>query len=93
MKAYGVVDVYTQVFLTSALIGGEWSASHPDRFTPGETAASTLWKGLVGLRDGLDDTDKRKFLPSSGLELRPPGRPARSNLLYRLRYPGSYSII
>jgi hypothetical protein len=32
MKKYGGVDV----FLTSALIGGEWSTSCPDRFTPGE---------------------------------------------------------
>jgi hypothetical protein len=36
MKTYGGVNVYIQAFLTSALVGGEWSASHPDRFTPGE---------------------------------------------------------
>jgi hypothetical protein len=29
MKAYGGVDVWIHVFLTSALIGGEWSASRP----------------------------------------------------------------
>jgi hypothetical protein len=29
MKAYGGVDVYTNIFLTSALGGGEWSASRP----------------------------------------------------------------
>jgi hypothetical protein len=27
MKAYGGVDVYTHVFLISALVGGAWSAS------------------------------------------------------------------
>jgi hypothetical protein len=27
MKAYGEVDVYTHVFFTSELVGGEWSAS------------------------------------------------------------------
>jgi hypothetical protein len=36
MKTYGGVDVKTHVFLTSALVGGEWSASRPDSFTPGE---------------------------------------------------------
>jgi hypothetical protein len=38
---------------------------------------------------GLDDVDKRKFLSLPGLELRTLGRSARSQLLYRLRYPGS----
>jgi hypothetical protein len=33
--------------------------------------------------------EKRKFLPLPGLELRPFGRPLRSQSLYRLRYPGS----
>jgi Na+-translocating ferredoxin:NAD+ oxidoreductase RnfE subunit len=35
MKLYGGVGVYIHVFLTSALVGGEWSASRPDPFTPG----------------------------------------------------------
>jgi hypothetical protein len=35
--------------------------------------------------------EKRKFLPLLGLELRPFGRPARSQSLYELRYPGSPS--
>jgi hypothetical protein len=42
----------------------------------------------VGLRAGLDDVEKRKFLTLPGLELRPLVRPARSQSLYRLRYPG-----
>jgi hypothetical protein len=44
----------------------------------------------VGPRAGLDDVEKRKFLNLPGLELRPFGRPARSQSPYRLRYPGSY---
>jgi hypothetical protein len=43
----------------------------------------------VGPRAGLDDLEKRKFLTLPGLELRPLGRPARSQWLYRLSYPGT----
>jgi hypothetical protein len=43
----------------------------------------------VGQRAGLNDVEKRKFLPLLGLELRPLGRPGRSQSLYRLRYPGT----
>jgi hypothetical protein len=39
---------------------------------------------------GLDDVQKRKFFTLTGLALRPFGRPARSQSLYRLSYPGSY---
>jgi hypothetical protein len=45
--------------------------------------------GWVGPRANLDDVEKRKFLILPGLELRTLGRPARSQSLYRLRYPGS----
>jgi hypothetical protein len=38
---------------------------------------------------GLDDVEKRKFLALPGLELLPLDHPARSQSLYRLRYPGS----
>jgi hypothetical protein len=40
----------------------------------------------VGPRASLDAAEKRKFLTQSELELRPPGRPARNQLLCRLRY-------
>jgi hypothetical protein len=71
MKAYGGVDVQIQIFLTSALVGGEWSTSRSGRFTPGERAPGTHWiGGWVDLRAGLDDLEKRKF------ELRPLVRPA-----------------
>jgi hypothetical protein len=32
MKTYGGVNVEIHIFLTSALVGAEWSASRPDRF-------------------------------------------------------------
>jgi hypothetical protein len=44
----------------------------------------------VDPRAGLDDVEKRKSLTLPGLELRPLGRPASSQSLYRLRYSGSY---
>jgi hypothetical protein len=62
----------------------------PDSFTPGESAPSNHWiGGWVNLRVGLDDLEKRIFMTLLGLELRPLSRPARSQSLYRLRYPGS----
>jgi hypothetical protein len=48
--------------LTSALDGGEWSASRPGRFTPRERAISTHWiGGWVGTRAVLDTVVKRKI--------------------------------
>jgi hypothetical protein len=85
MKAYGRVDLYGHIFLTLALVEGEWPASRPGRFTPG----THLIGGWVSLRAGLDAVEKRKFFTLPGLELRPLGRPARSQSLYRLSYPGS----
>jgi hypothetical protein len=70
MKAYGGVDVWIYIFLTLALAGGEWSASRPCRFTPGEIAPGTHWIGWVSPRAALDDVEKRKFLTLPGLELR-----------------------
>jgi hypothetical protein len=83
-------NTYIYVSFTSALVGGEWSASRPGRFTPGERAPNTQWiGGWLGPRAGLDDVDKRKFLTLPGLELRPLGRPARSQSVYLLSCPGS----
>jgi hypothetical protein len=48
--------------------------------------------GWVNPRASLDDVEKRKFLILLGLELRPLGCPARSQSLYRLRYPGSTAL-
>jgi hypothetical protein len=69
MKAYGGVDVYINIFLTSALVGGEWSALLPGCFIPGETPGTHWIGGWVGLRAGLDDVEKRKFLTVPRLEL------------------------
>jgi hypothetical protein len=94
MKAYEGVDVQIHNFLTLALVAGEWSASRLGRFTPEERALDTHWiGGWVGPRAGLDDMEKRKFLTLPQLKLQPLGRPARSQSLYRLHYPGSLYIL
>jgi hypothetical protein len=59
---------------------------------PRGKSPGTHWKGGWGVpRGGLDAVKKRKFLILPGLELRPLGRPARSQSLYRLSYPGSWN--
>jgi hypothetical protein len=70
MKTYG--RVYIHIFMTSALVGGEWSASRPCRFTPEERAPGTHWiGGWVDSRAGLDDMEKRQFLILPGLNCNP----------------------
>jgi hypothetical protein len=92
MKAYGGVDVYILIFMTSILAGGEWSVSRPGRFTPWERAPGTHWiGGWVDPRGDLDDMEDRKLFTLLGLELRTLSRPASSQSLYRLRYPDSYT--
>jgi hypothetical protein len=62
MKTYGGVKVYLHAFLTSALVGGEWSGILLGRFTPGEMVAGTHWiGGCVGTRARLDVVDERKI--------------------------------
>jgi hypothetical protein len=52
-------DIQIHIFLTSVLVGGEWLASGPCRFTPGERASSThSIGGCVDPRAGLDDMKK-----------------------------------
>jgi hypothetical protein len=93
MKTYGGVDVYIHIFLTSALIRGEWSASRPGRLTPGKRTPSTHWiGGWVDHRASLDDMKKRKFLTLLGLKLQPLGHPAHSQSLNQL-YPGSSKVM
>jgi hypothetical protein len=66
MKTWGSGGI-APTFLTLALEGGEWSASRPGRFTPGEIATGAYWLGWVGPRAGLDAVEKRKILPLPGI--------------------------
>jgi hypothetical protein len=57
--------------LTSALDGGDWSASRPGRFTPRERAPDNHWiGGWLGTRAILDAVVKRK-IPGSCRESNP----------------------
>jgi hypothetical protein len=59
MKTYGGVDVETDVSLTSALVGSEWSVSRPGGFTPGESVPVIHWiGGWVGLSADLDGMEE-----------------------------------
>jgi hypothetical protein len=59
MKVHVGVNVEIQIFLTSALAGGEWSVSRSGHFTPGERAPRVHWiGGWVSLRTSLDDVEK-----------------------------------
>jgi hypothetical protein len=62
MKTYWGMEVELHAFFTSALDGGEWSASRPGRFTPTERAPGThLLGGWEGPRAVLDAVMKRKI--------------------------------
>jgi hypothetical protein len=83
------MDVYIHIFLISTLTGGERAASRPRCFIRRKRAPGTHWiGGWMDPRPGIYDVEKRKFLVLPGLELRPLGRPVRSQSLYRLHYPG-----
>jgi hypothetical protein len=58
-------------------------------FTVERDPGTNFIGGWVGPRTCLDDVEKRKFLTLLELEHRPLGRPAPSQPLYRLSYPGS----
>jgi hypothetical protein len=64
MKAYWGVGLYLHAFLTSALDGGEWSASRPSRFSPRKESLVPIgpqsWSGRSG--------EEKNSHPLPGLE-------------------------
>jgi hypothetical protein len=94
MKTYRGLDVLIHVFLTSALAGGEWSASRPGRLTQEEGAPGAhRIGGWVGSRACLDAVEGSKILPLAGLKFPSLGHSARSQSEHRLSYPGISIII
>jgi hypothetical protein len=80
-------------FLTSALYGGEWSASRPGRALPpgkGHPVPIVQEAGWAP-RAGLDTEARGKIiLALPGIEPRSLGRPVGSQTLYWLSYPRPY---
>jgi hypothetical protein len=68
---------------TSALDGGEWSTPRSGCFTPGKDPVPIAQK--AGWAPGPVWTGAENLAPTG---IRSPNRPARSESLYRLRYPG-----
>jgi len=62
------VNVYLHAVLTSAADGGEWSASRPGRFNPGERTPDYNWIG------GWEITSGYKIFVGKLDEKRPPGK-------------------
>jgi hypothetical protein len=82
------VDVEIHVFLTSALVGGEWSASRPGRFTPEERSPLHPFDRRLAWAQNLSGRcGEEKNLAPTGTRT-PPPRPS-SHSLHRLSYPGS----
>jgi hypothetical protein len=69
------------VFLTSALVGGEWSVSCPGHFILGERAPQYPFdRKLSGPRKPVCDVEKRKILTLPGFKLQTLGRRSRSEV-------------
>jgi hypothetical protein len=87
MEAYWELRYSSTHSLISALDGGEWLASRPGRFTPKERAPGTHWIGdWVGRSGhGVEEKNSQSF---PGFETRSSDRPAPSQSLHRLSYPG-----
>jgi hypothetical protein len=87
----GGVDVYVDTYFLDLGTSWRWVVN----FTPlplyrrGKPPGTHWIGGWLGLRTDLEDAEKRKYFTLPGLELRPLCCLARSQSLYRLRYPGS----
>jgi hypothetical protein len=74
--------------LTSALERGGWSAPRPGRFSPGKDPVPIVQE--AGWAPGPVWTCAKNLTRTGN---RSPDRPARSQSLYRLSYPGPYISI
>jgi hypothetical protein len=96
--AWGKRRYSSYSFSTSALDGGEWSASRPGRaLPPGRTLPPGKRPPVPIVQEAgwapepiwTQKIEEKSFAPPE-IEPRSPGRPVRSQTLYCLSYPGSY---
>jgi len=67
-RRIGEVEVQLHTFLTSTLVGGEWSASRPGRFAPERTPGShRIEVGWAQIRSGRCGEEKNSQ-PPPGIE-------------------------
>ena len=69
-------------------MGGGWSTPRPGRFTPGKDPVPVVQE--AGWAPGPVWMGAENLAPHTGI--RSPDRPARSESLYRLSYPGPYLL-
>jgi hypothetical protein len=82
------MDVQIHIYLTSAVVGGEWSA--PATLLPGERDPGISWIGTwVDPRTSVENLEKRIFLDLLGLKLQCRSHSACNKLLYQLHNPGT----
>jgi len=67
----------------------EWSTPRTGRFTPGKETRYPIFRRLGGPQS--QSARVRKISPLTGI--RSPDRPARSESLYRLSYPGPWKML
>jgi hypothetical protein len=80
------------IFLTSALVGGEWSVSRSCRFTPGKEPRYPFYRRLGGPQSRSGQYGEVKILDPTGTRTpTPPGCPALSHSLDRQNSPGSHN--
>jgi hypothetical protein len=73
MKAYVGVDVQIHILLTSALVGGEWSASRTGCFTSGgKSRQYPLDRRLGGLQSRSGRLGEKKILNPTGTRTQTP---------------------
>jgi hypothetical protein len=82
MKGYRGVELQCYAFLTSALNGGDWTASCTGRFSPGDRYNGNHWiGGWVVPRAGIDRYggcgEEKNALPLTEIETRFLGPSAR----------------
>jgi hypothetical protein len=63
MKTYGGVDIQIHVFLISALVVREWSASHPRNFTPGKDPSAPTEQEIGWVPELVWTWKGEKFYP------------------------------